>query len=120
MTGGEIAALVASLAFVALVVFASVMLARMHATLTTVQSLVTDLHRSTVPLLEQLTETASGVNVEIDRVDGILASAESVANSASNVAGLVSTAVSNPLIRAVAFLAGAGAAARRIRKGRRR
>jgi uncharacterized protein YoxC len=109
---------IAALAFVALVVFLAVALMRLHATLVSLQSMVDDLHRSTVPVLKELQETVTSVNVEMDRIDGILSSAESVASSASSVAGLVSTAVSNPLVKGVAILAGVAAGARRFRKAR--
>lgn len=118
MSGGEIAALVAAFAFVVLVAVITVMLTRLSGTLTSVQTLVQDLHQTTVPVLTELRETVTTVNVEMERLDSIIASAESVASSASNVANLVSTAVSNPLIKAIAFLAGTGAAARALRKGR--
>lgn len=120
MSGGEIAALIAALAFVALVAVLAVMLVKLHSTLASVQSMIEDLHRSTVPVLEELKETVVTLNAELDRVDTIMASAESVASSASNVAGLVSTAVSNPLVKGLAFVAGVGAAARRVRQARNR
>lgn len=119
MSGIEAAALVAALAFLALVVFLAITLVKLHGTLASLQSMVDDLHRTTVPVIEELRETVSTLNVEMDRVDGILASAESVASSASNVAGLVSQTVSNPLVKGIAFLAGVGAGARKLRKRKR-
>lgn len=118
MSGNEWAALIASLAFVALVVFLAVTLVKLHGTLSSLQVMVEDMHRSTVPVLKELKDTVTILNVEMDRVDGILASAESVASSASNVAGLVNQAVSNPLVKALALLAGIGAGARKFRKSR--
>lgn len=110
--------MVAALAFIVLVVFGVVALVRLHATLVSLQSMVDDLHRSVVPVLKELQETVTTVNVELDRIDGILSSAESMASSASSVAGLVSTAVSNPLVKGAAILAGVAAGARRFRKAR--
>lgn len=118
MNGAEVGAIVAALAFVVLVAVLTVILTRISWTLSSVQSLVEDVHKTAVPVLTELRETVTTLNVEMERVDTIVASAESVAWSASNVAGLVSTAVSNPLIKAIAFLAGIGAAARAFRKGR--
>lgn len=119
MSGGEVAALVAAVAFVVLVVFMVVTLVRLRSTLVSLEAMVDDLHRSTVPVLEELKETVNTVNVELERIDGIMISAESVASSASNLADVVSTAVSNPLVKGIAFLAGVTAAARRFRKARR-
>lgn len=120
MSASELAALIASIAFVALVVFLAITLVRLHSTLVSLQAMVNDLHHSTVPVIQELRETVSTLNVEMDRVDGILSSAEEMASSASHVASLVSTAVSNPLVKGLAFLAGVGAGARRLRKARRR
>lgn len=118
MTSGEVAALVAALAFLALVVFLAITLVKLHGTLSSLQSMVDDLHRTTIPVLEELRETVTTLNVEMDRIDGILASAESVVSSASNVAGLVSQTVSNPLVKGLAFLAGVAAGARKLKKKR--
>lgn len=120
MSGGELAALIAALAFVALAAVLCVLLVKLHGAVSSAQALVDDLHRTTVPVLRELDETVSALNVEIDRVDGILASAESVAASVGNVAELVSTATANPIIKGLSLLAGAGAAARAIKKKRRR
>lgn len=120
MSAGEVAGLIAALAFAGLVAVISITLIKLHATLASLQAMVVDVHRSTVPLLEELREAVSAVNMEIDRVDGILASAESVAATTSNVTGLVSAAVTNPIVKALAFLAGVGAGARAFKKARRR
>lgn len=120
MSAGEVAGLIAALAFAGLVAVISITLIKLHATLASLQAMVVDVHRSTVPLLEELREAVSAVNMEIDRVDGVLASAESVAATTSKVAGLVSAAVTNPLVKALAFLAGVGAGARAFKKARRR
>lgn len=120
MSPGEVAGLIGALAFLALVIFLAITLVKLHGTLTSLQSMVDDLHRSAVPVLEELRETVTTLNVEMDRVDGILASAESVASSASNVAGLVNQTVSNPLVKGLAFLAGVGAGARRLKRSRQK
>lgn len=119
MSGGEIAALIAALGFVALVAFLGMMLVKLYGVLASTQALIQDLNKTTVPLLEELRETVTTVNVEMERIDGIVAAAESAATSVSNVAKLVSAATSSPIIKGLAFLAGTGATARAFRKRKR-
>jgi uncharacterized protein YoxC len=109
VSGGEIAALVAALAFTALVAVLSTVLLRGHRLLTEAERLVVDIHRSAIPLIEDVRVTLHGVNQELDRVDTILASVSSVSSGVSGVANLVTTAATNPLVKGLSFLAGARA-----------
>jgi uncharacterized protein YoxC len=119
VTWGQAAALIAAIAFVALVAVLAIVLLKVTAILSEAQMMVNDLRKETVPLLEEVRTTVTTLNVEIDRVDGIMASAETAAASVSNVAKLVSAATANPVIKGLAFLAGAGAGLRALRKRRR-
>jgi hypothetical protein len=49
-------------------------------------------------------------------VDGILAAASSVSSGVSGVATLVTSATTNPLVKGLAFLAGAKASVKALRK----
>lgn len=118
MTWGAVAALVAALAFVALVVFMAIVLTRVNGLLGEVQIMLHDVRRETMPLLGEVRTTVSTLNVEMDRVDGIMASAESAAASVSSVAKLVTAATANPIIKALAFLAGAGVSVRAFSRKR--
>ena len=120
MTWGQAAALIASLAFVALVAFLAMVLSKVGAILSEVQITINDVRRETLPLLKEVRTTVTTLNVEVDRVDGILASAETAASSVSNVAKLVSTATANPIIKALAFFTGAGVSLRALRGRKRR
>jgi hypothetical protein len=71
-----------------------------------------------MPLLKEVRTTVVTLNVEMDRVDGIMASAESAAASVSNVARLVTSATANPIIKGMAFLTGAGVSLRSLRRKR--
>lgn len=118
MSWGAAAALIAALAFVALVAFLALVLTRVNALLGDLQTTVNDVRRETLPLLGEVRTTVTTLNVEMDRVDGIIASAESAAASVSSVARLVTAATANPIIKAVAFLTGAGVSARALKKKR--
>ncbi|HWD72649.1 MAG TPA: DUF948 domain-containing protein [Actinomycetota bacterium] len=116
MTWGQAAALIAALAFVALVAFLAMVLAKIGAILSEVQMTLNDVRKETMPLLKEVRTTVVTLNVEMDRVDGIMASAESAAASVSNVAKLVTSATANPIIKGMAFLTGAGVSLRSLRR----
>ena len=67
-----------------------------------------------LPTLEQVTETASGVNVELARVDTIIAGVQSITATTDSMLGVVHAAVSNPLIKSVAFVAGVSKGAQKL------
>jgi hypothetical protein len=115
---GQVAALVAALCAVVAVAALCVVLARLNGILGEVQLMVHDVRKETIPMLGEVRTTVSTLNVEMDRVDGIMASAESAAASVSNVAKLVTAATANPIIKGLAFLSGATVSARAIRKKR--
>jgi uncharacterized protein YoxC len=119
MTWGQAAALIAALAFVALVAFLAVVLAKVAGILGEVQMTLNDVRKETMPLLKEVRTTVVTLNVEMDRVDGIMASAESAAASVSNVAKLVTAATANPIIKGMALLTGAGVSLRSLRRKHR-
>ncbi len=120
MTWGQAAAMIAALAFVALVAFLALVLSKVGAILSEVQMALNDVRKETMPLLKEVRTTVTTLNVEMDRVDGIMASAESAASSVSNVAKLVTAATANPIIKGLAFLTGAGVSLRALGGKRRR
>jgi uncharacterized protein YoxC len=119
LTWGQAAALIAALAFVALVAFLAVVLAKIAGILGEVQMTLNDVRKETMPLLKEVRTTVVTLNVEMDRVDGIMASAESAAASVSNVAKLVTAATANPIIKGMALLTGAGVSLRSLRRKHR-
>lgn len=119
MTWGQAAALIAALALVGLVAVLAIVLAKVGGILSEVQMALNDVRKETMPLLKEVRTTVTTLNVEMDRVDGIMASAESAAASVSNVAKLVTAATANPIIKGVAFLTGAGVSIRAMKRKRR-
>jgi uncharacterized protein YoxC len=119
LTWGQAAALIAALAFVALVAFLAMVLAKVAAILSEVQMALNDVRKETMPLLKEVRTTVVTLNVEMDRVDGIMAAAESAATSVSNVTKLVTAATANPIIKGMALLSGAGVGLRSLRRKHR-
>ena len=115
----------------ALVVVLCVVMANLFRVLTSTKDLIDGVTAQTVPLLGEVNTTVAMVNQELVRVDGILATAESVTSSVGGMVNTVSSTISSPLVKLSAFAYGlrraAGAASssddqegRGRRRGRRR
>jgi hypothetical protein len=64
--------------------------------------------------------TAVGqANAELERVDVLLGTAESISSTVDSASRLAYLAFSNPLIKAIAFASGTAGASRRMRRRRR-
>lgn len=58
-------------------------------------------------LADGLTQTTVKVNAELERLDAIVGSAQRVASNVEAVTDTVRATVTNPIVKALAFLAGA-------------
>ena len=119
MTAGEVAALVAAIAGAFFVVGMLFALSSFTRTLRVLRTAVEDMRRETVPLVADLRLTLDRTNAELSRVDGLLVTAESVGSTVDSASRLAYLAFSNPLIKVLAFGAGASRAARRLRARRK-
>lgn len=116
-TIGEWAALIIAV-FWALLVFALVALIFSFLKVTvSLREMVDGISGETVPLLHEVGNTVRGVNHEIERVDAIVASVQTIAHNAETVSSTVKVAVTNPLVKALAFMAGAKRATKKMREG---
>lgn len=118
MTAGEVAAIIAAVAGAILVVGLLFALASFTTTLRTIRTTVEELRRETVPLVADLRTTLEQANAELARVDGLLGTAESVGTTVDSASRLAYLALSNPVIKAMAFGAGARGAFHRMRRRR--
>jgi uncharacterized protein YoxC len=98
-----------------LVIFLALMLVNLVRVMESTRVLIEGIRKETVPLLGEVRKSVVGVNQELDRVDGIMASAGNISRSVERVTAVVERTVSSPLIKALAFSAGASKAFRRIR-----
>ena len=76
-----------------------------------------DLRDSTdriLPTLDQMNETAAGVNVELARVDTIVAGVQSITQTTDRLAGVVQAVVATPLIKVASFSTGVARASRKL------
>lgn len=116
MSAGEIAGLIAAVAFVLLVGFVAIPLVKLGRTLDETSRLVRGVTDGTVPLLHEVTTTVTSANAQLVRVDAITSNAETVTTNAAALSGLVAATVGGPLVRVAAFTYGV----RRALSARRR
>jgi hypothetical protein len=86
-------------------------------TLKALRVTIDDLRRETMPVVAELQTAAHQANAELERVDTLLGTAESISSTVDSASRLAYLAFSNPVIKLIAFGAGTSRAARRIRRG---
>ena len=116
MTGTELAALIVAIASVVAVVLLGFALASITRTLRSVREAVELLRTETVPVMTDLGDTVRAANAELERVDGILGTAENISGTVDSASRLAYLAFSNPVIKGLALASGTGRAARRFRR----
>ncbi|HEX6207628.1 MAG TPA: DUF948 domain-containing protein [Actinomycetota bacterium] len=115
MSAGDWALIVLAVFWAVLVVFLALVLVQLVRVLESTKILIDGIRSETVPLLGEVTTSVKGVNRELDRVDDIVVSAASITKSAERLTSVVERAISSPLVKAIAFGAGASRAFRRLR-----
>ena len=118
MDAGDTAAVVVAVASaiaVAVLVAAVVSLTRAVREL---RATADELRQQAVPALGELRQMVVAADAELERVDALLGTAENMTATVDSASRLVYLALSNPVIKALAFASGTGRAARRFRRGR--
>lgn len=118
MSGGDLAAVIVAISSVVAVVLLAVGLMSLTNTLRALRLSIEDLRRETLPVVQEMQQTVTRANAELERVDGLLVSAESVSATVDSFSTLVYLAFSNPIIKVMAFGAGTAKAARALRRPR--
>jgi uncharacterized protein YoxC len=116
VTATELAAIVVAIASVVAVVLLVFALMSITRTLTTLRLSIEELRRETLPMVKDMQRTVSQANIELERVDGLLDSAQSVTLTVDSASRLAYLAFSNPVIKILAIGAGTGRAARALRR----
>ncbi|PWD49758.1 DUF948 domain-containing protein [Serinibacter arcticus] len=100
---GDIAGLVAAVAFVALVIAIAVPLLKLGAVLEETRSTVAQFTEHTLPVIDEAAETVRGANAQLAKVDTVTTSAAEIGTNVSALTTLVSATVARPLIKAASF-----------------
>ncbi len=107
MSAGDLAAVLVSIAAVVTVVLVMLCVVWLNRTLAAVRQAAEQL-QATLPGVEELAKTVEAANTELDRVEHLLDSAETVTATVGTASRLALGAVSSPVIRGLSMAAGAG------------
>ena len=116
MTATEWAAVIASFAVALLAVAFLFALASLTRTLRALRTSVEQLRSEALPLVGQLRGTVNQANAELERVDTLLVTAESIGTTVDSASRLAYLFFANPVVKVLAFGAGTGRALRRLRR----
>ncbi|GGB93984.1 DUF948 domain-containing protein [Cellulomonas carbonis] len=106
MSLGDVAGLIAAIAFVALVGFLALPLIKLGRVLDAATQSVKDITAHTVPVLDEATTTVATTNAQLVKVDTVTTSAAEISQNVSALTALVSATVGGPLIKVAAFTYG--------------
>lgn len=116
---GDIAGLIAAVAFVALVGLLAVPLIKLGRVLDTTTASIKEITAHSVPILDESAQTVASANTQLVKVDEITTAASEVSQNVSALTGLYAAAFGAPLVKVAAFSYGVrqafGHAATRMR-----
>jgi hypothetical protein len=115
MSATDLAAVLVALASLVAVGVLSVASLSLLRTMRELRGIVDHLRTETVPLVTSLHDTVRQAGDDLDRVEGVLASAERIATTVDSASRLTYRALSPPLIRTLSVVAGARRAGARLR-----
>jgi hypothetical protein len=115
MSATDLAAVIVAGCSVLAVALLTVALIALVRTLRAMRDVAHLLRTETVPVLDDLRDTVDVANHEIERLDRLVTTAESVTGTVDSASRLAYIAMANPVIKGVAFASGTAKVARRLR-----
>lgn len=103
MSVGDIAGLIAAIAFVALVGFLAVPILKLGKVLDEARTSVHDITSQTLPVIDETAETIRSTNAQLHKVDTVTTAAAEVSTNVSALTSLVAATVGAPLVKVAAF-----------------
>lgn len=100
---GDIASLIAALAFVALVVFIAVPLIKLGKVFDAATQAIEEVTEHTLPILDESADAVTAANQQLAKVDTVTTSAAEVSQNISALTGLYSAVLGGPLIKVASF-----------------
>jgi uncharacterized protein YoxC len=113
----DYAVMVLALAFALAGLALALVMLKLFQVVASLRELVDGVTKETVPLIHDVDQTVKGVNTEIERVDSIMASTQHVVKNVETISETVKVTVTNPLVKALAFFAGARRASKKFKDG---
>jgi len=112
----DVAVIVLSGAFALAGLLLAYLMLRLSNAVGSLKDMLDGVSKETIPLIHDVDQTVKGVNHEIERVDSIMASAQSVAKNVETITETVKVTVTNPLVKALAFFAGTRRATKKFKE----
>lgn len=106
----DVAVIIIAVAIFVVAIFTAVVLLNLFRVLESTKTTIDGVRDETVPLLGEVRVTVQSVNKELERADGIVESAGNIVKSAERLTEVVEKTVSSPLVKLLAFSAGASKA----------
>lgn len=103
MSVGDIAGLIAAIAFVLLVGVLAVPLLKLGRVLDEARTSVKELTEHSVPILDEAASTVASANVQLTKVDTITTAAAQVSENVSALTSLFAATVGGPMVKVAAF-----------------
>lgn len=121
MSGGDIAGLIAAGVFAVLVALLAIPVWKLGRVFDEIRVTIRSLSDGTVPLIDEVTNTVSTTNSQLQKVDGITSNVSDASANMSALSSLIAATVGSPLIKVAAFSYGVRTAfGRRSEAPRRR
>jgi len=112
---GDVAVLIFAAFFGVVAVVLALLLGNLSRVVTSLKETVDGVKDETIPLIGEVGNTVKGVNKEIERLDGIAAGVQGIVESVETITKTVQVTVTNPLVKALAFLVGVRRAASKMK-----
>ena len=106
MSVGDVAGLIAAIAFAILVVLMAVPLIKLGRVLDETRTTIRGISDSTVPLIGEVTTTVGQANEQMDKIDTITTNAAQITTNASALTALFAATLGSPIVRVAAFTYG--------------
>jgi uncharacterized protein YoxC len=106
MSAGDVAGLIAAIAFVLLVGFLAYPIVKVGRLVEDLRHGVQGISEQTIPLLSEVTTTVSTTNAQLVRVDAITTNVQQITTNASALTSLFAATLGSPLVKVAAFTYG--------------
>jgi uncharacterized protein YoxC len=103
MSAGDVAGLIAAIAFVLLVGVLAYPIVKVGRLVEDVRHSVQEISGQAVPLLSEVTTTVSTTNAQLVRVDAITSNVQQITTNASALTSLFAATLGSPLVKVAAF-----------------
>jgi uncharacterized protein YoxC len=103
MSVGDVAGLIAAIAFVLLVGALAIPLVKLGGVLDESRNMIKGVSDETVPLLSEVTTTVATTNAQLVRVDAITSNVQAATGNVSALTALLAATLGNPVVKVAAF-----------------